>query len=355
MTITIEESIERSKKTGLTQVASDLDYRNQTVIITGAADGIGADEARAFHHLGAHVIGIDIQGEKLDALEKELGDRFTPIQFDLSVTDTAAYESLGKMITSAAPNGVIDAYLMNAGVVKITDITKHNTVANTPSYEFEKLLQINATSHAMIYQQISDYLADDARIVVTSSPIVGRADPKTAGYSVSKQALEAYANNIKAELANTDIKVVGYVPPPVQNFLRRDLKPKEPLHAHPHGRDIAELPLRLASRTLSEEFNGKVIAMAYSHLRQTDTHADGSGYDYLPRAEDTGFAYDLRVREIIKGGGDEGEDLVTGYSTQPMRDIMGLGPTPEMDTDVTLDTVYQIPDHIKKNRGPQPK
>lgn len=354
MTLSSAESIELSRKIGLTDVAEDLDFTNQTVVVTGAADGIGADVARALHHFGAHVIGIDVQDTKLKALETELGSRFTSLPFDLSQTDENAYETLGKQIASASPTGVIDAYLMNAGVVKMSDITVHNKVANTPISEYQKMLQINAISHAAIYKHIADYLSEDARLVVTSSPIVQRAAPETAAYSVSKQALEAFANNIMAELKGTDIKVVGYVPPPVQNFLRRDLKPKEPLHAHPHGTDIVELPLRLASRTLATEFNGKVIAMGYDHLRVKTTHDDGSAYDYLPRADDNGFAYDLRVRPIIKGGGDEGDDLVTGYSTQPMRDMMGLGKTPDMEADVLLETVYAVPDHIKKNRAPKP-
>ena len=112
------DSIKLSKKIGLTSIAPDMDFNNQTVLITGGADGIGASKVRAFHHLGAHVIVLDIQKDKLSALKKELGSkRITTIPFDLSETDESAYEDLGKKIISASPSGKIDAYMMHAGVV----------------------------------------------------------------------------------------------------------------------------------------------------------------------------------------------------------------------------------------------
>lgn len=240
---------------------------------------------------------------------------------------------------------------MNAGLIKLTDIKKFNTVANTPMFEFQKMMQINALSHLAIYQQLHEHLADDARIVITSSPIVGRAAPPTAAYSISKQAVESIANNIAAELKDTNIKISGFVPPPVQNFLRTDIKPKEPMHAHPHGEDIVEVPLRLAASTLKAEFNGHVIAYAYDHLRKTDHNSAGDKFDYMPRNDDgSGFVYDLRKRKFLEGGGDSGIDIVTGYDTSFTRQLLSLKPLPPMDPDYALEEVYKTPEHVSQNR-----
>jgi NAD(P)-dependent dehydrogenase (short-subunit alcohol dehydrogenase family) len=351
-TYTKRKSIALSRKGGLTQIANNLDFSGQTVLITGAADGIGLAEAKAFHHLGAHVIALDIQADKLSALADDLGNaRITAVEFDLSATDEASYQALSRKILESSPQDKIDVYVMNAGVIKLTDIKKFNTVAGTPMYEFQKMMQINAFSHLAIYQQIHEYLAEDARIVITGSPIVGRAAPPTAAYSISKQAVESIAKNIEAELKGTKRKISGFVPPPVQNFLRTDIKPKEPMHAHPHGEDVIEVPLRLAARSLRAEFNGHVIAYAYDHLRQAGKNSAGDVFDFMPRnADGGGFVYDLRMRRFLEGGGDSGADLVKGYDTSFMRQLLGLAPVPALNPDYALEDVYKAPPHIAQTR-----
>lgn len=352
--VTQKAAIETSKQVGLTDISPSLDFRKQTVVVTGGAAGIGAAVARMAHKLGATVVAIDVQEEALKALDNEFkGKRFKGIPFDLSqsAADSDAYDRLAEQIVAASPNGKIDAYIMNAGVVKLSKDT--SGVSKTSANEFRTMLQINALSHGDIFRAIANDMADDARIVVTSSPIVGRADPKTPGYAISKGALEAVANQILGEFKGTDKTVAGYVPPPVQNFLRTDLKPAEPYYAHPHGEDMAELPLRLASKGLSEEFNGKIIAMGYDHLRHKDgVSADGSPFDYMPRDPETnGFIYQLRTRDIAFGGGDGGEDLML-WDTNSSREIQGLGRTPDMDIENALDKQFKAPAHVAKFRQP---
>jgi len=188
---------------------------------------------------------------------------------------------------------------------------------------------------------------------MTSSPIVGRADVTTPGYAMSKALMEDVTNQMIADLAGTNAIVTGYVPPPVQNFLRADLKPNEPMHAHPHGADIAELPARLASRTIKPSFDGAVMAMGYDHLRRKDgLTPSGKAFDYMPRNSNTnGFVYELRTRLIAAGGGDLGTPLQM-WDTDSSRALQGLGKTPDMDAGVSLKDVYKAPDHIAQHRKP---
>ncbi len=350
-----QDMIERSRRIGLTEIAPSLDYSNQTMFITGGADGIGAAVTRAAPQLGAHVIVLDVQEEKLKALQAELGERITTIPFDLSQTDQQAYTALAEKIVSASPSGKVDAYIVNAGVVKLS---RNKGVEGVTGDEFRKVAQINAHSHADIYRALraSFALAADARIVITSSPIVGRGDPNTPAYALSKRMMETYGNLMFTELKDTGVTVTGYVPPPVQNFLRTDLKPNEPLHAHPHGEDIAEVPLRLASRELNQAFNGKVVVFGYDHRRDKSGKLDnGASYDFMPRdLRDNGFVYTMRLREFDKEGGDGGKVLRRSYSTAAMRGIMGLGRTPDMETSQSLGGIYETPDHVAQHRKPKP-
>lgn len=53
------------------------------VLITGATAGFGTAIARRFLEDGSRVIGTGRRAERLTALQKELGDRFLPLTFDV--------------------------------------------------------------------------------------------------------------------------------------------------------------------------------------------------------------------------------------------------------------------------------
>ena len=346
----LENRIESSKNLGLTGLASDLDFRNQAVFITGAASGIGEATATMIHQFGGHIIALDIQDDKLAELSDKFGaERISTIPFDLSETNPNAYKKLAEQIISASPSGHVDAFIMSAGVVQLT---KGLGLRGNPAWEFQKLNQINAMSNADIFRELADHLSNDARIVMVSSPIVSRQDFKTPGYAMSKGLMEDVTKQMMGDLVidKPDVRVTGFVAPPVQNFLRTDLKPDEPMHAHPHGEDVAELPARLASRSVLKDHHGQAIIMGYSSLREHGKTPDGHDFDYMPRGERGGFLYNIRTREIATGGGDLGE-FIAPWDTVTSRQLQGLGDTPKMDETIALQDVYKPPAHIAKLRS----
>ena len=66
------------------------------------------------------------------------------------------------------------------------------------------------------------------------------------------------AFHMQKQMEGTKVTVAGYVPPPVQCWLRADLK-SEPFAANAFPEDITELPLRLMSPDLLAEHNGKMF------------------------------------------------------------------------------------------------
>ena len=49
-----------------------VEVTDRIAIVTGAAQGIGAATARKLAERGAHVVGVDIEGDKLDAVMREI-------------------------------------------------------------------------------------------------------------------------------------------------------------------------------------------------------------------------------------------------------------------------------------------
>ena len=61
-----------------------MTYAGRTIWITGAASGIGAGLARAFHAAGGTIVASDRDEGGLVALSKVLGDRVTVLPFEIA-------------------------------------------------------------------------------------------------------------------------------------------------------------------------------------------------------------------------------------------------------------------------------
>lgn len=85
----------------------------QTVVITGAAQGLGAAIARRFAERGADLILVDRAAEALAGVAAACGPRVRSFVVDLS--DTAASVALIADIRSAAPS--VDTLIHNAAVL----------------------------------------------------------------------------------------------------------------------------------------------------------------------------------------------------------------------------------------------
>lgn len=85
---------------------------DKVALITGAARGIGAGIARAFHHEGAWVVLTDIQDELGQARARELGDRARYARLDVRLE--ADWERLISEVLEL--HGRIDVLVNNAGI-----------------------------------------------------------------------------------------------------------------------------------------------------------------------------------------------------------------------------------------------
>src|ERR1700712_557027 len=87
--------------------------RNQVVLITGGARGIGAATARAIVAKGGRVILTDVDREPLEALAAELGES-NALGILADVTDLPSMAAA--VAAGIAKFGGIDVVLANAGI-----------------------------------------------------------------------------------------------------------------------------------------------------------------------------------------------------------------------------------------------
>ena len=92
------------------QRRADWQGSRKTVVVTGAASGIGRATIRAFAHTGASVVAVDIDAEGAEGVAADCGGR----AYQADVADRGAMGALAEALISDV--GVPDVVVNNAGV-----------------------------------------------------------------------------------------------------------------------------------------------------------------------------------------------------------------------------------------------
>lgn len=105
----------------------------KVALITGAARGQGAAEARLFAQRGAKVMLCDILDSEGQAVAAEIGANAAYLRLD--VTSEASWQAAVKAAVSKF--GKLNVLVNNAGIVKVTDL------ADCPLDEYMQVIQVN--------------------------------------------------------------------------------------------------------------------------------------------------------------------------------------------------------------------
>lgn len=169
----------------------------KTVLITGAASGIGRATAKQCHNMGASLVLLDLNENGLNSVKEEIGDSAI-VSYALNLTD---YNRLCEVIGQLPK---LDGVFSNAGIVK-------SLMAKFSGKEdMEKIFEVNTFSHINLVQQLiaQKKLNKGASIVFTSS-MSGVFAGLVGGslYGATKAAIAGYCKALAIELAPRGIRV----------------------------------------------------------------------------------------------------------------------------------------------------
>ncbi len=188
----------------------------QTVLITGATDGLGRAAALLLAERGYRVFAAGRSAEKraqLDALARE---KTLPLEtLEMDVCDESSVQ--GAVSSVQQKSGAIDVLINNAGLVYV------GAVEDLRLQDWRRQFETNFFGVLRVTQAVLPQMRErrKGRILMMSS-VSGFVTPPTQGaYSASKHAIEALSNALRYELYPFGIHTIliqpGYIVTNIQN------------------------------------------------------------------------------------------------------------------------------------------
>lgn len=184
-----------------------------TVLVTGAAQGMGAMFARKACLEGAQrVVLWDINNELLDSTASELQLLDSGAVIQTQVVDLRSQEAILAATDQVLAAGSVDVLINNAGVVTGTTFAEHRTE------QIRDTLAVNALAPMYITHALLAGMGRagrPGRILTIASAAALVSNPNMSVYAASKAAALSWSDSLRLELEreqDRDIKVTTLCP-----------------------------------------------------------------------------------------------------------------------------------------------
>lgn len=225
--------------------------KGKTVIITGAASGIGKATAELFAKQGANVVISDIQEAEGKATTESIVANEGKASF--FKTDVGRPEEMEALVNFTVKTyGRLDIAVNNAGISG-----ELNPIADMSIEGWQKVINVNLNSlfYGMKYQ-IAAMLKSGGGSIVNISSILGAVGfAGSSGYTAAKHGVVGLTQTAALEYSAQNIRVnavgPGFIETPLLKVLDAEIK-EQLVALHPIGRlgrseEVAELILWLGS------------------------------------------------------------------------------------------------------------
>ncbi len=183
-----------------------MNDKKNAVWITGASSGIGRALSVEFAKNGFFVLGTARRKELLDELKNSLGDfrdNFEGHRLDLS-----DFNSLNEFYNKISSFYQIDCLINNAGTTSFK-----NAVDNSVE-EIENIIQVNLLGSIFAIKSVLPEMIErkSGTIINILSVVTRKIFTASSAYSASKSGLYAYANVLREEVRDKNIRVINVLP-----------------------------------------------------------------------------------------------------------------------------------------------
>lgn len=192
-----------------------MEFTDKTVVITGAARGMGFGAAQAFAKEGANVVLVDLSKDAVEEAAKKIGlpeSRYLAVGADVSSSsDVRRYvaEALGKF-------GKVDVLFSNAGISgrdkPLVDITDE---------EFDRCINVNLKGCFYALREMLPVMREQGggSIIINAALGALRVLPLMTEYAAAKSGMISMMRSAAVENAQYNIRVNAICPGPIKTAM----------------------------------------------------------------------------------------------------------------------------------------
>ncbi|HZS08800.1 MAG TPA: SDR family oxidoreductase [Blastocatellia bacterium] len=233
-----------------------MDFKDKSVIITGASAGIGEELAVALAGRGAR---LTLAARSADALERtarrcrEAGGQAITVP-----TDVGDEQSCRQMVERAVEQfGGVDVLVNNAGIgmwARFEEVTDLSI--------YDQIMRINYLGSVYSTYYALPYLKKSRGLIVAVSSLTGKTGvPTRTGYAASKHAMQGFFDSLRIELRGTGVDVLIVSP----GFVATDIRARA---LGGDGRARGESPREEGRDTMSVEECVRLMVGAMERRRR---------------------------------------------------------------------------------------
>lgn len=233
--------------------------KDKVTIITGAASGMGKEEALAFAKVGAIVVVADLNLKGAEAVAAEINENGgNALPICANVTKIEELENLVQTVTEKF--GRIDVLINNAGI-----FDKYTNSLETSEQQWDLIFDINLKAIYRLTNLVLPGMRErQSGAIVNIASIAGLvAQMGGAAYTASKHGVIGYTKHLAAIYGKDGVKINAICPgtistPMTEEMLKTRPTDKIPLDRFGQAKEVADLAIFLASDE-AKFMNGALI------------------------------------------------------------------------------------------------
>ncbi len=201
----------------------------RSVLITGAAAGIGLASARALARRGARLTLSDVDATRGAAVVAELGGQGPEVQFVRC--DVTNGEEVAALVAQAVGRfGRLDCAVNNAGVEH-----RHARLADHDDADFDRAIAVNLKGvYLCMKHELRTMLIQGGGVIVNIASLAGLGGaPQLGGYAASKHGVMGLTRTAALEYAKRGIRVNAVCP----SYTNTEMVQRM-IAAHPNMKDV---------------------------------------------------------------------------------------------------------------------